>query len=224
MQATISNIQDIASDLRIIFLNPEKKFKFKAGQYLKLSVNNLDKRPYSIANAPSDDNVIELHIRKNGQISTYLCEHTNINDEITIEGPFGECTYKAQCKKPMIAVAAGTGLAQIKPLVEKSLSTNRENPVYLYHGATDTKGLYLDTHFKNLSQKDKRLIYRPIVSEQPSDNNETKYNFLIDHIKNDFDNLKSFRAYMSGNPEIINSLKDTLLAKDIDPNRIHSDC
>ena len=223
MQATILDLEDVTTDLCVVYLRPEKSFSYKAGQYLNLTVNGYEPRPYSIANAPRDDGQIELHIRRGGQISTYICDQVQCGDIVEIEGAFGQCTYKAQCKKPIIALAGGTGLAQVKALVEKALSTNRENPVYLYHGAKEQTDLYLDTVLRQLSKQDPRLIYRPVISSQMKEDDPLKYVFIGDHIAQDFDDLKNFRSYMCGNPEMIGALNKILLAKGIDANRIHSD-
>ncbi|MGB1077800.1 MAG: FAD-binding oxidoreductase, partial [Bdellovibrionales bacterium] len=157
MKITIQNIQDIAPDLRILHAAPEKKLAYKAGQYINIIAPDFEPRSYSIANAPQEDNIIELHIRRKGKLSIHLCDTLKVGDHLTIEGPFGNNTYKAQCKKPILALAGGSGLTQIKALVEKALSTNRQTPVHLYHGARDLSGLYRDDYFKKLMKKDPRL-------------------------------------------------------------------
>jgi len=74
---------------------------------------------------------------------------------------------------------------------------------------------------KDLAKQDPRLIYRPILSEEKA--TTIPYGFISDYIEQDFGSLKNFRAYLCGNPEMIASFKQVLLAKDLDPNRLHYD-
>ncbi|MBL4588494.1 MAG: hypothetical protein JKY11_00245 [Alphaproteobacteria bacterium] len=219
----VQEIEDVTSDLRILYIKLEQTFTFKAGQYINVHQNGYDERSYSIANTPLDSNIIELHIRRGENLSAYLCNKIISGSSIAISGPFGNCTYKAQCKKPILALAGGAGLAQIKSIVEKALKTNRTNPVYLYHGAQEVSGLYKDNYFKQLAKQDNRLIYHPIISQEKPENETIKYGFLMDHVKQDFDSLKDFRTYMCGTPEMVIALEKILIEKGIDPKRIHAD-
>lgn len=223
MDAIITHIDDIKPDLRIVTITPAKPFKFKAGQYCTITSGDIENRPYSIACAPRDDNMIELHVRHFGAMGTHLCTNINVGDTITIDGGFGACTYKAQCKKPMLAVAGGTGLAPIKALIEKALITSRENPVYLYHGAYGDDALYFDTQLKSWADNDPRLMYRPLISHNDPDTDPVKYGFMVNALTNDFDDLKSFRAYIGGAPDMVAQIKQCILDKNIDPKRIHHD-
>ena len=221
MQAKILRIQQVYSDLKIFTIEPQKVFKHKAGQYLMVFAQGYEPRPYSIASAPNDDNTIELHIRAYGGLSSFLCDTLNEGDMIDIEGPLGSCTYKAQCKKLILALAGGTGLAPMKAIIEKALSTKRDNPVYLYHGAKDKDQLYLNNTLTQWAQDDPRLVYRPVVSH--TQDSDIPYGFLNEHIAQDFESLKDVRCYMSGPPEMLASLRDLVLEKKIDEKRIHFD-
>ncbi len=221
--AQVQDIQDVTPDLRILSIQPNKKLAFKAGQYITIVQKGFEDRSYSIANTPREDNKIELHIRRGGALSTYLCDALKTEDSLILKGPEGTCTYKFQCKKPVLALAGGTGLAQIKSIVEQALQTNRDTPVYLYHGARTSTGLYQESYFNSLAHKDERLIYTPVISDEHPDKYGIRYGFLMDHIEKDFTCLKNFRAYMCGVPEMVGALEKTLIAKNIDPKRIHAD-
>ena len=45
-----------------VTLDAKQALTFKAGQYLQVVMSEQDKRPFSIANAPENSNVLELHI------------------------------------------------------------------------------------------------------------------------------------------------------------------
>ena len=222
MRATITKINDLTSDLRIVYITPESPFLFKAGQYCMVSIDGLE-RPYSIACAPQENNVIELHVRNVGQMGQALCTNVKIGDTIEINGGFGTCTYKAQCKKPMLAIAGGTGLAPMKALVEKALSTNRENPIYLYHAGYGDNGVYFDTQLKAMTLIDSRLIYTPIISHNDPNTDTVKYGFVLDALKENHGDLKDCRAYVSGAPDMVKLVKKCLLNKNIDAGRLHYD-
>ncbi|MBF4438157.1 CDP-6-deoxy-delta-3,4-glucoseen reductase, partial [Vibrio anguillarum] len=107
--------KDIVS-IRFRF-SPKTIFNYLPGQYVDLSFRGV-KRSYSIANAKSKSNELELHIRKvpNGEMSELLFEHLKENQLMRIEGPKGTFFVRDNIK-PLIFIATGTGIAPIKAIV-----------------------------------------------------------------------------------------------------------
>ena len=62
INCTVESIEAQTSIVHKVVLTPEFPLEFKAGQYLQVVMGENDKRPFSIANAPSSSNKIELHI------------------------------------------------------------------------------------------------------------------------------------------------------------------
>ncbi len=228
LKARVQDVKTLTSDLKILYLQPEKPLLFDAGQYITLIQEGFEERSYSIASAPSSDvNIIELHIRRRGHLSAYLYDKVSVGSSLKFKGPHGVCTYTDQCKKPMLALAGGIGLAQIKSIVDHALSTDRETPLYLYHGTKQAEDFYLNTYFKTLEKEDPRLIYRPILSDQTVDDSPdqtaTRYAFLQDYIEQDFKSLKGFCAYLCGTPDMVKILETCLVKKGIDTDYIYAD-
>jgi len=127
-----------------------ERFQFLAGQYLEFLLKDGQRRAYSIANAPAQEGPLELHIRHLpgglftdfvfGAVTPALKE----KDILRFEGPLGSFFLREDSKKPIIFLAAGTGFAPIKSIVEQMQAKKIERPIHLYWGGRRPADLYLD--------------------------------------------------------------------------------
>ena len=95
-KAIIEEIRSVSPTTNIFKLRIEsdEPFSFKAGQFvtfdLPIGEKRLERwRSYSIASAPSTDNIIELCIVKveNGRASNYLFNDVEVGTELKMKGP-----------------------------------------------------------------------------------------------------------------------------------------
>jgi NAD(P)H-flavin reductase len=70
---------------------------------------------------------------------------------------------------------------------------------------------------------DSRLIYTSIISHNDPNMDTVKYGFVINTLKENHDDLKNYRAYISGAPDMVKLVKKCLLNKNIDAGRLHYD-
>ena len=67
--------------------------QFQAGQYINIQLLNIEgTRAFSIANTPSEANLIELHIRKvqGGAATRYVHDELSVGEEMVLSGPYGQ--------------------------------------------------------------------------------------------------------------------------------------
>src|ERR1700682_4697546 len=78
------------------------------------------RRSFSMANAPHDDQFLQLHVRKSpgGAFSRLVFEEAKERAILRFEGPLGTFYMREDSDKPMILVAGGTGFAPIKSIIE----------------------------------------------------------------------------------------------------------
>lgn len=222
--ATLISKDFPCTDIGVVKLRPSKKYTFKAGQAAVLYLpkdphGNSPKEPryYSIASAP-EDKEIELHIRRAGATSTYLLDTLKVGDEIELASmPSGAAIYKKVCKKPMLCIAGGTGLSQIKSITCAALTNRHEAEIHLCHAVSDPTHGYMNDFFGPLQAKHPQLKYQMITDISGGSGK------LIGTIEAAHSTLKNWRAYISGPPPMIEAVIPILLAKGIDEKRIHAD-
>lgn len=98
------------------------RFRFLAGQAVKLHMPSGHSFVYPIASCPCEDRNIEFHFRRDTRSET-VEELSRINhgDAIEIEGPTGNFTLGAATGQRLVFVAWDIGFAPIKSLIEHAL-------------------------------------------------------------------------------------------------------
>ena len=62
LSCKVTSVDAITDTVYRVRLEPEAAFSFRAGQYLLVVMDERDKRPFSMASTPAEQNIIELHI------------------------------------------------------------------------------------------------------------------------------------------------------------------
>lgn len=125
----ISKRELLSNDvIRIILRLPQDSYlHYYPGQYIDVIKGDI-RRSYSIANAPQQNGLIELNIKRieGGQMSEYWFDKAKPNDLLRINGPLGTFFLKDFQEKNLIFLATGTGFAPIKAMLE-NLSQVKQN-------------------------------------------------------------------------------------------------
>jgi CDP-4-dehydro-6-deoxyglucose reductase, E3 len=102
--------------------------RFLAGQYVDVIAQGV-RRSYSLANAPREDALLELIIKRypGGVLSEYWFERAQPNDLLRIEGPFGTFFLREEGPTNILFLATGTGIAPVKALLEELAADPERN-------------------------------------------------------------------------------------------------
>ncbi|MFE9765890.1 globin domain-containing protein [Streptomyces sp. NPDC005808] len=130
-------------DLAVLTLRPDRRLRFSPGQYVSVNAPHLPGiwRPYSLGNAPRADHTLDLHISQveGGVLSTALVRRTREGDILRLGAPGGGMTLRTPVERPLTFIAAGTGWAPVKALLQQ-LDATHEARLFLV--ARDTSYLY----------------------------------------------------------------------------------
>ena len=218
----------LSADVLALELLPEQPVRYLAGQYLEFLIGDgllseRKRRPFSIANAPRADGVLELHVRKvaGGGFTQTLFEDTEVGAEFLIDLPHGTFVPRADSDRPLLFVAGGTGFAPIKALLEHFSTINQEREAHLYWGARVAADFYLPEHIREFKSAMPQLRYTPVLSEQASF--DTRYGTLHEAVLEDYPNLSDFDVYMSGPPAMISACRSAFLAASLPEDRLYYD-
>jgi NAD(P)H-flavin reductase/ferredoxin len=127
--ATVSAIEPLSDDIcRVVLDAPE--FDFTPGQFVDLHVDDAT-RSFSMANV--DRGRIELIVRRypGGRFSGKLDGELGPGDEIAYTGPYGALRIR-DSDRPILMLAAGSGIAPILSLLRHLDATGCSRPVHLY--------------------------------------------------------------------------------------------
>lgn len=121
------------------------KLTFMPGQYLEVQVpGSGGRRSYSMANASTKPNEVELHVRlvPGGEMSEYLTQRAKPGELLDVRGPLG-VFYLRRRPVPRLFVTGGTGLAPIVSMLRDLVTWGETGqPVSLLHGVTTHGDLY----------------------------------------------------------------------------------
>ena len=134
----------------VVTIRPDKPLPYRAGQYVPVQVPRWPRvwRPYSIANAPRADGLINLHVRAvpGGLVSADLVRHATIGDTVLLGPAAGQMTAPPPGSDgDLTCIAGGTGLAPIKAIVETAVGSrggDRPRRITLFVGARRMDDLY----------------------------------------------------------------------------------
>ncbi|MEV6977697.1 globin domain-containing protein [Kitasatospora sp. NPDC093806] len=122
-EAEVTARRRAAADIALLTLAPMRPYPFVPGQYLTLSSPRAPKvwRPYSVANAPRPDGTLDLHVRRvpGGLLSTALVDHVVPGELLRLGPPLGDAVLDPSSRRPLLAVAGGTGWGQTRALLEQ---------------------------------------------------------------------------------------------------------
>ena len=196
-----------------------ERFQFLAGQYLEFLLKDGQRRAYSIANAPEQEGPLELHIRHLpgglftdfvfGAVTPALKE----KDILRFEGPLGSFFLREDSKKPIIFVAAGTGFAPIKSIIEQMQAKKIHRPIHLYWGGRRPSDLYLDALCKTWEKEIADFKYIPVISDALADDAwQGRTGFVHQAVMADHPDMKGFQVYACGAPVMVNAARNDFSA------------
>ena len=212
----VNAISRHGSDVAILKLQlpASERFQFLAGQYLEFLLKDGQRRAYSIANAPEQEGPLELHIRHlpGGLFTDFVFAAKDPalkeKDILRFEGPLGSFFLREDSKKPIIFVAAGTGFAPIKSIIEQMQAKKIQRPISLYWGGRRPSDLYMNSLCETWAQDLPDFKYIPVISNAlPEDTWDGRSGFVHEAVMTDHPNLKDFQVYACGAPVMVNAAR-----------------
>ena len=223
----MTRLDTMAGDVFKIGLKPEngQKIAFYAGQYLEILLPDDKACAFSIASSPSNTPEIELHIHylpeKPALVKLFdLLRHQK---KILVRLPMGKCHFGTVPDAPLLFVAAGTGFAQMKGMIEYAQETAHPHDIHFYWGARRPDDLYLSALPEYWAQES-LLTYHPVVSDADvSDDWAGRAGLLYEAVLADELNAAETHVYLSGSPQMVYGTVDALVAAGFKPEHMHSD-
>jgi len=208
----VQKMERLADDVVVLYLKlpANERLLFLAGQYIEFLLRDGSRRSFSMANAPHDDELIQLHVRHvpGGQFTDHVFGKMKERDILRFEGPHGTFFLREDSAKPVVFVASGTGFAPIKSVIEHALYEGIERPMTLYWGGRRPKDLYLGVLPEKWAAEHANFRYVPVISDAlPEDGWQGRTGFVHRAVMQDFPDLSGHQVYACGVPVMVDSAR-----------------
>lgn len=228
LPARVIKKEFLAPDVVRLYLKlpTAERLQFLAGQYVDFILPDGRHRSFSLANAPHDDQFLELHLRhvERGEFTEHVFERMKEKDMVRIEGPHGDFYLREDSTRPMIFVAGGTGFAPIKSILEHVFAAGITRPMYFYWGVRAKVDLYLDALPRAWMEMHAHFHYTPVLSA-PAANDEWRgrTGYVHQAVAQDFPDLSDYDMYAAGPPALVRAAHDAFVVCGLPATRFYSD-
>ncbi len=202
MPCRVEKMEKVTGDVMVLKLRlpANERLQFLAGQYIDILLKDQKPRSFSLANAPHDDELLELHVRNiaGGAFTSHVFNEMKERDILRIKGPLGTFFLREDSDKPIIFVASGTGFAPVKAIIEHALHIGVKRPMHFYWGVRKQADLYMLDKIKEWEAQG--IKFTPVVSDEPW---AGRGGFVHEAVMEDFSDLSGYDVYACGAPVVV---------------------
>ena len=215
--------QETKDTVTLCFKQPGlKKIKYRAGQYLTLSLRiNRRKyfRPYSFSSAPSVDSFLETTIKRvpGGTVSNFINDEIKIGDSIEVLEPMGDFVFdENEAIETIYFWGVGSGITPLISMIKEVLITKPLIKIHLVYGnKKDDTTLFL-LLIKELASTYPATFTFTLFYSQTEMNEDTiqvkggriHQSFIIDLVKDS--EVSKTLHYICGPSDLKETIKKTL--------------
>ncbi|WP_237247597.1 CDP-6-deoxy-delta-3,4-glucoseen reductase [Sideroxyarcus emersonii] len=192
----------LADDVMVLYLKlpSNERLQFLAGQYIDILQKEGKPRSFSLANAPHDDDLLELHVRNiaGGAFTNHVFNGMKERDILRIKGPLGGFYLREDSPRPIVFVASGTGFAPVKAIIEHALHIGFKREMHFYWGVRKQSDLYMLDKVKHWEESG--VKFTPVVSDEQWPG---RTGFVHQAVLDDFKDLSAYAVYACGAPVVV---------------------
>lgn len=202
-----------------------ERISFAAGQYINVILPDGERRAYSFANAPHDNENIELHVGlvPGGRFTGHVFDAMQVGDTLRFEGPLGRFTLH-ESELPILFVAGATGFAPIKSIIEDAFHRGLHRPMWLYWGVRRRDNLYLSALAEQWEREHDNFHFVPVLSEpDPGDAWQGRHGLVHEAMLSDFPDMQGYEIYLCGSVRMVEAAIPAFIEQGLDENFCFSD-
>jgi len=202
--------ETIAAGTTMIEIEKPNGFDFKAGQFIKLSLPDLENNPkntnwrwLSIASAPYEANLAFVYRESDSSFKSNLLPDA----KVTISRPLGTLHLPTQDFQPIVFLAGGVGIAPSRSLVLQAEHENRLPVTWLFYSNRQIEDAAFLDEFKKI--KNPKFNFIPVMSRlEPTNKNWTGEtgHISIEMLKRYFTDLTKQIYLVIGSPAFTDAL------------------
>ncbi len=221
-------LKRLSHDVMLVRLKlPEtERLQFLAGQYIEFILKEGRRRAFSIANAPHQDEYLEMHIRHvpGGSFTGHVFDEMRDRALLRIEGPLGSFYLREDSQRPVLMMAGGTGFAPLKGMLEHAFYIGLDRPMHLVWGVSTLRDLYMDDLAREWEKQFPNFTYTPVLSDPDQGDQWQGATGLVHEVLMDrYPGLGEFDIYMSGPPAMIETATPAFVTHGAHLDHMYSD-
>jgi CDP-4-dehydro-6-deoxyglucose reductase, E3 len=202
LPSRVQKMERLAQDVMALHLKlpANERLQFLAGQYIEILMKDGSPRSFSLANAPHDDEFLQLHVRQipGGTFSHHVFNEMKERDILRFRGPLGTFSLDEASEKPVVFVASGTGFAPVKAIIEHALHIGLKRTMHFYWGVRTQADFYMLDRVKEWEAQG--IAFTPVVSDEDWPG---RSGFVHQAVLDDFSDLSGFQVYACGAPVVV---------------------
>ncbi|MGG5254398.1 NO-inducible flavohemoprotein [Neobacillus sp. SM06] len=163
--------------------------KFIPGQYITLKAEiggekYTHLRQYSLSDRPGLD-YYRISVKREdppeeglppGVVSTYLHNHVNEGDNISISAPAGDFYLDQESNLPLILISGGVGQTPMMCMLNSVIHENPGREIYFIHAAINSRYHAFKEHVKSIRAKNHH-VKSYVIYEKPTDEDVAARNY-----------------------------------------------
>lgn len=206
----VKEIKHETKDTFTLVLTPEKKFKFKAGQFCFLRINKnkiYARHPLTISSSPKNHD-LHFTIKKAGRF-TETASELKKGEEIIVDGPFGNFVERKDTKD-LVFIAGGVGITPFMSLIRSQLDKKKARNITLIYGSRTDDDIIFKEELDNISEDWFKKIY--VLSQEKSSKIVCEKGYITKStIEKHLDNISNVLFYICGPEAMKECVKEALI-------------
>ena len=213
-------MERVAEDVMAVFLKlpAVEELHYRAGQYIDFILSGGRRRSFSLASAPADGKLLEVHVRRasSSGFTGQLFDTMRAGNLLRVEGPLGQFWFRGDSPRHAVMIGGGTGYAPLRAMLRQLLAVGDRRPLTLYWGARTTQDLYEHNWLLNVEATRPFFAYRPVLSEPQAEQSPWAGRSGLVHEAALADlgaDLSRYDVYASGPPAMVEAIRHTFVER-----------
>jgi len=224
IEGELTDIITETPTIKTFCITPSQPIKFRAGQFMQLSVPGFGEAPFTPSSSPYEDKKMEITILKTGSVTDRLHEMKK-GDKVGLRGPFGKGYPIEKFEgKEILVVGGGVGLAPLRALLMALFhDTSKYKKIVILYGARNPEELCFRNSYEDWKNLDKKRISMEVTIDKEAPNWKGKVGLvttLLDNLKSKID-LKNCYAVSCGPEIMLKFVTLKLLEEGLQPEQIY---
>lgn len=199
---------------------------FDAGQYLLIHWQDKE-LPFSIGNAPHvHGDELWLYISNGSEQSDLLLRDIAQMSQLALSMPFGDYIINAERLRQMsgqqlILVGSGSGFSQLASWAQAAIDARIDVPVHIYWFNKQLDDVF-DSPEQQLWRDAEGVNYQRVLYQSAAGWGE-RVGQLSEVLCEDWQDLSKVQLFVSGSPNLVYDLLDTLAPRGLAQGQLHAD-
>jgi ferredoxin-NADP reductase len=173
LAAKVSQVRSETERVRSIFFECPGWDGHMAGQHVDVRLTAEDgyqaQRSYSIGSAPEDDHlVLTVERLQDGEVSPYLVDVLQENDQLEMRGPIGRYfVWEQETGGPLLLIAGGSGVVPFRSMLRHRVASQSAVPARLLYSSRSLEDVIYRDELAALAAYDEIDIRFALTRSQP---------------------------------------------------------